>query len=129
MQVEIVSEQGEATALEYSWEVKNFDESSLQLQFNFKDPERVSTSPDAFDRVRVTFWDQSLFQSTSGEAIQPGTSVEWEIFRQMDKQASANLGAVRRIQDVLLILTIALMAFLILSKGPLLPLWMFVNTL
>ena len=115
--------------MKFKYDIIDFSDTQLQIQFVFEDPEIISQVSTENDQIRITFWDTDFFKNEQGIEVPFGIELRWEIFRQMPTSEVDRVDIALRVSDTLLSLIGVLIFFLVLSCGPLLPVWMFLNSL
>ena len=81
------------------------------------------------DKIQVIFWGTEYFKNEEGVEVPFGAQVEWEVSRQMSSSQKDSVETTLFVSRTLLILIGIFTLLLVLSCGPLLPVWMFLNTL
>lgn len=77
----------------------------------------------------MTFWDTKLFKDKEGEAVPFGAEARWELMRQIKYSETDDVDSTLIFSHILIGLIGFFFLMLILSCGPLLPVWMFINSL
>lgn len=79
--------------------------------------------------ILITFWATYFFQDEQGSEVPFGTEIKWALFRQMQADEVESIETALFISYILLAIGAFLLLLLVLTCGPLLPFWMFLNSL
>lgn len=121
---------GDQSSKGLSWQVSDFSENEIILQFDFPEPETVSDRPASdFDIFQLTFWSTKFFKDREQREIPLGTKVEWRIFRQVSQAKAVEVEKIAEKTNILFYVLGIVILLVALCMGPLLPIWMFFNSL
>ena len=116
----------------FTWDIVNYTSDDMQLKFVFDDPTAISAIGGSLSNspnIQITFWATYFFQDEQGSEVPFGTELEWALFRQMRPEEIESIQSALTFSYVLLAITAFLLLLLVLTCGPLLPFWMFLNSL
>lgn len=114
----------------FSWQVESFNSTEMTLQFVFDEPNRMSErSAVNFDTFKLTFFETKYFKDTENREVPFGTELKWKVFRQIKESDAEQVQEVSSISQSVLYVIGILVLILALCAGPLLPVWMFFNSL
>lgn len=113
----------------FSWSITDYTEDSLKLKIEFDEAESVSSDFEHNDSIVVTFWDTQYFKSKKGAEVPFGSTATWEVIRQMPDYDSVSVESALGFSHFLLAVIGLFVFLLILFCGPLLPIWMFINSM
>ena len=77
----------------------------------------------------MTFWDTKLFKNQDGEETPFGLELKWQVIRQMDTSDAMLVDDQIDYAHIALTVFGCFVLILVLSYGPLLPVWMFINSM
>lgn len=82
-----------------------------------------------FDTFRLTFYGTKYFKDEDDREVPFGTELTWRVFRQLERHEIKDFTDVEEALKITLLIIGAFVVLLALCFGPLLPVWMFLNSL
>ena len=127
LDVQVMDEYGDVCReeLKPDWSVQRFDSQRLTIQLIFSDVNRLEPG----DQVSVTFWGTHFFADKQDREVPFGAEVRWELLRQMQLDEKEQVDEMLTYSFGILSAGAFFSLVLVLSCGPLLPLWMFINSM
>ena len=101
----------------------------IKLQFIFESPDAMQSNYEETSNVLITFWATEFFKDEAGTEVPFGTEINWEVFRQMKLDEVESVDGTLSFAHVLMGIIAVLLLLIVLSCGPLLPFWMFLNSM
>ena len=72
----------EVTSMDFTWELEEFLDNEMTLQFYFKDPKQASDRAAVnFDTFQMVFYGTKYFKDRQAREVPFGTKLEWRVFR------------------------------------------------
>ena len=108
------------------WSIIKSTEDHTLIKMHFDDPNSLASMTDEYS-LSITFWGVDFFRSHAGHGVKFGTTINWQIYRQMSEQDKETVDKF----DFLFGFKVAI-AVLILPIcffGLTLPMWMFLHTM
>jgi hypothetical protein len=92
--VELVSDVEPDRSIPVKVDVLEFNTDFFRLQLDYSDPDLIFAE-DHFNQVKVTFYGTDFFKAKeTEETIRFGTTLTWEIFRQIDEKEASKIDTV-----------------------------------
>lgn len=82
-----------------------------------------------FDTFKLTFFETKYFKDTENREVPFGTELKWKVFRQIKESEAFQVQTVTTISHYAMYIIGVLVLVLVFCVGPLLPVWMFFNSL
>jgi hypothetical protein len=77
----------------------------------------------------IRFWGTEFFKNKDGVEIPFGVEVTWDVIRQIAEEDKESVDSALTFSHALYILICLFIFLLVLTCGPLLPVWMFINSM
>ena len=114
---------------DFTYELVEYDGDNMWLQFEFKDPEQVSRSLTEPYTLQITFFGTEHFKNIFDKEVPFGFELDYPIVRQINVDDAKTVDTATSVAQIALVAVLVIFFFLIMCGGPLLPTWMFLNSM
>lgn len=66
LEVRILQDDIEREPINFTWDIVNYEDESIDLQLNIRNPESIGDDFGEPDTLSITFWGTKFFKSTAG---------------------------------------------------------------